>query len=103
MTNHKIIKILEIIEEDIGTEIKLGINSYRKIFELFIPYENKPKSNLKYDLKSIRMKYDLTQEQFAHEIKINRGLIAQIETGKYKISENIAHKIEKFLNEKDGN
>jgi putative transcriptional regulator len=48
-------------------------------------------------IKEFRAKYDLTQEDLAHRVKVRRETIVYLEKGKYNPSLKLAHDIARAL------
>ncbi len=104
MSNQNLIKIVKIIEEDTGTQLKLSVDAYDSITILLNESKQDKTTPLdrNIDLRAIRRKYDLTQDELASALKVSRAGLAQIETGRMKISHKMFYKIEQFIQNKNG-
>jgi len=49
-------------------------------------------------IKELRARYDLTQEELAHQVDVRRETIGHIENNKYNLSLILAYKISRALN-----
>ncbi|MGM0845697.1 MAG: helix-turn-helix transcriptional regulator [Bacillota bacterium] len=50
-------------------------------------------------IKDIRKQYEMTQREFAQKINCSYSLIALVECGKRRITDNLTHKIQAVFNQ----